>query len=264
MMKQRIYSLVDKGDHGKRINLAFDYFIMSLIILNLLAMILESMIIQTDISTKLFRSFEIFSVGVFSIEYLMRLYVSDITYKSSSRLKSALMFMVSFYGLIDIMAILPFYLPMLIPIDLRFIRVLRLARFLRLLKIGRYNNSLTLIWTVIKEKKTELSITAFLAVLVLFTASFLMYYIEGEAQPEKFSSIPSCFWWAIATMTTIGYGDVYPITSLGKFISGIIAIIGIGIVALPTGLICAGFIDRITRKNDIDRSCPHCGNTIPK
>ena len=109
-------------------------------------------------------------------------------------------------------------------------------RFLRILKINRYNNSLNLIWTVIKEKKTELAITGFVTFLILMIASFLMYYIEGQAQPDKFPNIIASFWWAIATLTTVGYGDVYPITGFGKFVSGLIAVLGIGLVALPTGL----------------------------
>lgn len=262
MIKQRIYHLVDKGDHGSRINLVFDYLIMTLIILNILAMIIDSSINLSDQIKSALKTFEIFSVIIFTIEYLMRIYVSDITNPSSNRLKSIIKFAFSFYGLIDLLAILPFYLPFLIPIDLRFIRVLRLMRFFRILKINRYNNSLTLIWCVVKDKKTELAVTGFIAILILFIASFFMYYIEGQIQPEKFPNILSCFWWAIATMTTIGYGDVFPVTGLGKFISGLIAIIGIGLVALPTGLISAGFIDKINQKKQDKIKCPNCGVEI--
>ena len=167
MIKQRIYHLVDKGDHGSRINLVFDYLIMTLIILNILAMIIDSSINLSDQIKSALKTFEIFSVIIFTIEYLMRIYVSDITNPSSNRLKSIIKFAFSFYGLIDLLAILPFYLPFLIPIDLRFIRVLRLMRFFRILKINRYNNSLTLIWCVVKDKKTELAVTGFIAILIL-------------------------------------------------------------------------------------------------
>lgn len=167
--------------------------------------------------------------------------------------------------MIDLFAILPFYLPMLIKMDLRFLRALRLTRFLRILKVNRYNDSLNLIWTVIKEKKSELVVTGFVTFLILLLASFTMYYIEGEKQPDQFPNILATFWWAIATLTTVGYGDVYPITGLGKLISGLIAILGIGLVALPTGLISAGFMSKIEnrKQNDSDdEKCPHCGKNI--
>jgi voltage-gated potassium channel len=135
-------------------------------------------------------------------------------------------------------------------------------RFLRIFKINRYNNSLNLIYSVIKEKKSELAMTGFVALLTLFVASFLMFEVEGEAQPDKFPNLLSCFWWAIATLTTVGYGDVYPITALGKFLSGIIAVLGIGLVALPTGLISAGFVEKIVKDKKRPKKCPHCGKDL--
>ena len=154
---------------------------------------------------------------------------------------------------------------MLIKADLRFLRILRLSRFLRILKVNRYTNSLKLIWSVIKEKKSELIVTGFATLLLLIIASFIMYNIEGEKQPDVFPNILASFWWAIATLTTVGYGDVYPITGLGKFISGLIALMGIGLVALPTGIISSGFIKRLEKqKKDEEIICPHCGKRILK
>jgi len=259
MIRQKIYRLVEKGSHGSKINLIFDYSIMSLIVINVVALILETLPDFKEPLGLILRQIEIFSVIIFSMEYIMRIYVSNLTYPSSSKIKSAFKFIFSFYGLIDLLAITPFYLPFLIKIDLRFLRILRLMRFLRIFKINRYNNSLSLIYSVIKEKKSELAMTGFVALLILFIASFLMYYVEGETQPDKFPNILSCFWWAIATLTTVGYGDVYPITGLGKFLSGIIAVLGIGLVALPTGLVSAGFMEKIEKKNKDSKTCPHCG-----
>jgi len=261
-MKQKVYHSVEKGAHGSRINSLFDHFIMGLIVLNVIAIILES-VPQIKASTgNLFRVIEVISVIIFSVEYFVRIYVSDLTHPTTSRIKSALKFVFSAYGLIDLLAILPFYLPFLVNIDLRFLRLLRLMRFLRLLKLNRYNKSMKLLWEVIKEKRTEMSVTGFVTLLILLIASFLMYYIEGNAQPDKFSNILDCFWWAVATLTTVGYGDVYPITGFGKFISGLIAILGIGLVALPTGLISSGFIEKIGNKKNEVKKCPHCGKKI--
>ena len=260
MSKHIIYRLIEKGSHGSRLNLIFDYFILILIVLNVLALSIESI---NDLNHDLLNAlwvFEIVSVIIFSIEYLFRIYISRLTHDSSSNILSATKFILSFYGLIDLLAILPFYLPLLIAFDLRFLRLLRLLRFFRLLKLIRYNNSLELIWKVIKQKKSELYMTGFVALLVLLIASFLMYNIEGAIQPDKFPNIFASFWWAIATLTTVGYGDVYPITAMGKIISGIIAILGIGIIALPTGIISAGFMDKLGNKNS--PVCPHCGKDL--
>ena len=152
---------------------------------------------------------------------------------------------------------------MIIKIDLRFLRTLRLIRILRILKINRYTKSLNLIVCVLKDKKSELAVTGFIMLLLLIFASFVMYNIEGEKQPDAFPNILAAFWWAVATLTTVGYGDIYPITGLGKFISGLIALMGIGLVALPTGIIGSGFMDRLkSDKKDEEKTCPHCGKNI--
>lgn len=262
-MKQATYRMITKGSHGKKVYRIFDYLIMSLIILSVFSIILESM---SDFNTKYglyLRMFDVFSIIVFTIEYIMRMYVSELTHPSDRKWKSVLKFMFSTAGLIDLLAITPFYLPMVIKMDVRFLRILRLTRFLRILKLNRYNNSLNMILEVFKEKKTELAVTGFVLFLILLMASFIMYYVEGEAQPEAFPDVLSAFWWAIATLTTVGYGDVYPITSLGRLISGIIALLGIGLVALPTGLISAGFINKLEKnKRNESVNCPHCGEKI--
>lgn len=261
-VKKTIYRLVEKGSHGKKINLIFDYLIMSLIVLSIISIILES-IKEIGADFKLFLEwFDIFSVSIFSIEYLLRLYVSDLTHPSSNKFKSVLKFIFSISGLIDLFAVLPFYLPLIIKIDLRFLRTLRIIRFLRILKINRYTKSMNLIGEVLKEKKSELAVTGFVTLLLLIFSSFIMYNVEGEIQPEAFPNILAAFWWAVATLTTVGYGDVYPITGLGKFISGLIALMGIGLVALPTGIIGSGFMDKMKDDKDKDKKCPHCGKKL--
>ncbi|MEZ4898530.1 MAG: ion transporter [Saprospiraceae bacterium] len=260
--KNNIYKLIEKGRHGSHINLAFDYGIMALILLNFVAVVLETIPIIYAHYGHLLWIFEVISIIIFSIEYLLRIYISDLTHPSASRIQSALKFIRSPFGLIDLFSILPFYLPFLIKVDLRFLRILRFMRFFRVLKINRYNSSLNLIWSVIKEKKSELAVTGFVTFLVLTMASFFMYFVEGQAQPDQFPNVLACFWWAIATLTTVGYGDVYPITPLGKLVSGLIAIMGIGLVALPTGIISAGFIEKIGKEKRKPVKCPHCGQEI--
>lgn len=260
-MKEKLFKILQRGSHGSKKNLAFDYFIFTLIILNVASLVLESVDAIYSQYGEILINFNVFCVIVFSIEYILRLYVSDLSHPSNNRLKSVIKFIISPFGIIDLLAIIPFYLPMIIKIDLRFVRIIRLLRIVRIFKLNRYNNSLKLIGTVIKEKKEELLITGFVTFLTLLLASFLMYAIESDHQPEAFPDILSAFWWAVATLTTVGYGDVYPITSLGRFIAGIIALMGIGIIALPTGIISAGFMNKVERKNE-DNNCPHCGNSI--
>ena len=162
-------------------------------------------------------------------------------------------------ALIDLLAILPFFLTF-ISLDLRFIRTLRLFRLFRVFKFVRYSNSLRLFGKVIKHKKEELIVTAtIMFVLVILTSSFI-YLAEHEAQPDKFTDIPSSMWWAIVTLTTVGYGDVFPVTPLGKIFAAIIAILGIGMFALPTGILGASFVEEIDKMKAKEKaSCPHCG-----
>lgn len=263
-MKSKIFNIVQKGENGHRLNRGFDYFIMVLIILSVIAIVFESIPVINNVFSTYLNAFNLFAIIVFTIEYFLRIYVSDLTHPSNGRIKSAFKFIFSGYGIIDLLSILPFYLPMLIKMDLRFLRALRLTRFLRILKVNRYNNSLSLIGSVIKEKRSELAVTGFVTFLVLLLASFLMYYIEADQQPEQFPNILASFWWAVATLTTVGYGDIYPITAAGKVISGIIALLGIGLVALPTGIIGAGFMNKVEekRKKKSINHCPHCGNKL--
>jgi voltage-gated potassium channel len=139
------------------------------------------------------------------------------------------------------------------------LRILRLTRILRILKVNRYSKSLDLIGHVVNKKKYELLVTMFITSILLLLASSVMYYIENVSQPESFPNIIAAFWWAVATLTTVGYGDVYPITVWGKFISGIIALLGIGLVALPTGIISAGFLE-IIEESKSDKKCNYCSN----
>ena len=168
-------------------------------------------------------------------------------------------------AIIDLLAILPFYLPFIIPVDLRFLRMLRLLRLLRILKLNRYNDSMDIIIKIFKREKEKLITTFFvMAILILFSSS-LMYYVENEAQPDKFPNIVASLWWAVATLTTVGYGDIYPITSLGKLFSGVIALLGIGLVALPTGIISSGFITEVNNnKAEKEKTCPHCGGKLER
>jgi len=254
-MKKRVYNFIEY-------NPVFIKFIYGLIILNVVSLIVGSYKEIREMNTSYLDAFEVFSVIVFTIEYLLRLWTADQDerYKGGS-FRKRLSFMYSTFGLIDLIAILPFYLPLIIPFDLRIVRILRITRLIRIFKLGRYSNSLKTINSVLKETRSQLGITLFIAFIMLVLASTLMYYIEGEVQPLKFASIGHSFWWAVATLTTVGYGDVYPVTAMGKLLSGAIALIGVGIVALPTGIISSAFVEKI-QKQKKTCTCPNCGTEI--
>ncbi len=237
-------------------NKYYSNFTIILILFNVIAIISESdQNIRQDYQY-LFSVFEVFSIIVFTIEYILRVIASP----------PKLKFIFSPMGIIDLISILPFYFPFIFSLDLRVLRILRLFRLLRVFKLIRYSKSLQLITDVLVETKAELAVTIFFAFILLLLSSTLMYYVENFAQPEKFSSIIESLWWAVATLTTVGYGDVYPITGLGKFLSAIIAIIGIGFIALPTGIISSAFVDKVKEQKGINESycCPHCGGKLNK
>ena len=261
-IRKRIYEVLEIASVGDLPSMVFDIFIMVLILLNVVAVILETVKTLSSQFGTFFSIFETFSVAVFTIEYVLRLWMCTVDKRFENHLLGRIRFALTPLILVDLMAILPFYLPMIFPFDLRFIRILRLFRFFRLLKMARYSESLKTLGNVMKAKKEELIITLFVVIILLVFASSLMYFFEHEAQPQGFSSIPAALWWGVATLTTVGYGDVYPITPIGKSLGAIIAILGIGMFALPAGILASGLSEAIHKIRAQKRICPHCGKDI--
>ncbi|HDR90713.1 MAG TPA: ion transporter [candidate division Zixibacteria bacterium] len=253
-VKKRVFEILDMADNGDKASRIWDVFIMALITTNVIAVIFETVEQYSLKYGTFFRWFEIFSVVVFTIEYILRLWA--VTSQPShrrpvvDRMKYALKFM----SIIDLLAILPFYIPMFLPCDLRFLRALRLFRMLRILKIGRYSKAMITIGRVLNSKKEELAITGFVLGILLVLASSLMYYVENTAQPDVFTSIPAAMWWGIATLTTVGYGDIYPVTILGKVLGAFIAVLGIGLFALPAGILAGGFGEELKSLKNKDNA----------
>ena len=246
--KRRIFETLEKGEGDDRLSKRFDIFIMTLILLNVVAVIVETVDSIHSLAPQAFYYFELFSIIIFSIEYLGRLWTCTYFEKYRHPVWGRIKFIFSLAGLIDLLAILPFYLPLFFAMDGRILRMLRLFRILRIFKMGRYSTAFNLITKVITQRREELLITLTIVLVMLVLASSMMYYIEGEAQPDNFSSIPETMWWGVATLTTVGYGDVYPITPIGKVLGAFIAILGVGIFALPAGIIAAGFESEISKR----------------
>ncbi len=261
MLKEKVHKFLDATDHSNSISKSFNFFLIALIILNTLAVLLETVESIQAQYQHLFFAFEVFSVAIFSIEYLLRLWSITSSSKYSRPVSGRIKFVFSGDALIDLFAIVPFYLPMLIGFDLRFIRILRLFRLVRILKISRYMHATKMIGNVFKAKREELLITLLLIFFLIIIVSSIMFHVEHEAQPDKFSSIPETMWWSVATLTTVGYGDVYPITVLGKTLASVIALLGIGMVALPAGILASGFSEELRKRRE-HHHCPHCGKEI--
>ena len=263
----RVLEKADTDDDLYKCSRVFDIFILTLIVLNVLAVILETVAPLAAACARAFHAFEVFSVAVFTIEYVLRLWSCTSQEEYRGRLIGRLSFAVSIAALIDLVAIAPFYVGLVLPLwfptaavaDLRFVRVLRLFRLLRLLKAGRYSQTAKTLGNVLRNKKEELVITTFAVAILLIFASSLMYLVENEAQPDQFSSIPAAMWWGIATLTTVGYGDIYPVTVLGKVLGAVIALLGIGMFALPAGIFASAFEEELKRRRGKATACPHCG-----
>jgi voltage-gated potassium channel len=246
---------------GGRVGVFVDWAIITLIALNILAVMFETVDPIAVAYARELYLFELVSVAIFSVEYIARLWAAVEAREFRGPISGRLRFASRPLMLVDLVAIAPFYIAAVFAIDLRFMRALRLVRIFRLLKIARYSASLRSFGFVLRKQKEKLAVAAFVDVLVLVLAASAMYQLEHAAQPEQFSSIPATLWWGAVTLTTVGYGDMYPITPEGQFAGAIIAIFGIGLFALPASILAAGFIEELQEQNE-PVLCPHCGEPI--
>ena len=253
MNKKRIFEILGDESDNDLVSKYFNIFILILIVLNVSMVILGTVESLSNRYSSFFYNFELFSVVIFSIEYILRIWSCTILEKYQHPVYGRIKFIFSPLSLIDLFAILPFYLPLIVNLDLRGLRVLRLFRMFRLFKMGRYLESLQIIGYVFKSKKEQIILTGITIFLLLLFSSSLLYVVENEAQPEKFSSIPQSMWWGTAALTTVGYGDSYPITPIGRILGSIIAIMGIGIFAMPAGILASGFSESIKKVDKLKK-----------
>ena len=266
--KKRTFEILEKSQKGDILSTIFDYFIVILISLNVVSVFIETFDLSVYLNNFL-RKFEIFSIIIFTIEYILRLWTSTLLYPDKNSFVARIKYIFSLMAIIDLVSILPFYLPFFFSVDLRVLRALRLFRLLRILKVNRYTHAMQKVLFVIKNKSTELISSIFVIFILMLISSVLMYSVESPVQPEVFKNGFSGLWWAVATFTTVGYGDIYPITSVGRFLSAIIALLGIGLVAVPTGIVTSGFMEASSNEEDDENSqqdekhfCPYCGKNL--
>ena len=229
---EKLRKIVEETD--TRAGRAFDLFVQSLIIFSISVFAIETLPNLTLGTLEILRYLEVVIVIIFTFEYLLRLIVS----------KNKIGFIFSFWGIIDLLAIVPFYLIAFgLDLDLVFLRTLRLFRLVRIIKLARYSKSFTRIMLAFKIAKEDLLVAFGATSIMLIIASFGIYIFENPVQPDKFSSVFHSLWWALATLTTVGYGEIYPITLGGKVFTGLILMIGLGIVALPAGIIASSLTE---------------------
>lgn len=261
-LRRRLYLTLDPSEKGGLAERIFEIVLVTIIILNILTIVLDSVAAIHHSCSALFRQFEYFSLVFFTVEYFARLYAMAENPKYADPITGRLRYAITPLAIVDLLAILPFYLTFF-PIDLRFLRIFRLMALFRLFKIARYLHALNIFKRVLHDRKEQLVLSFIFILFILVLISFVMFYAEHDAQPDKFSSIPATMWWGIATLTTVGYGDIVPVTSLGKVLGGLFAIAGVGLLALPAGILSSGFFENLHRTDEkVDRKCPHCGKEI--
>lgn len=259
-IQRRTWEVLSSARPGDRASRAFDAALLLLIAANVAAVVLQTVPRLHARHAVAFAWFEAASVAVFGAEYALRLWACGVDPRYAGGLRGRLRYMVTPMALVDLVAILPFFLAAA-GVDLRFVRAFRLMRLFVLAKAGRYVTALRLFAVVIRSRREELVLTTFILGLLLLVASSLMYFVEHPAQPEVFSSIPAAMWWAVATLTTVGYGDVYPVTVVGRVLASCVAVLGIGFFALPTAILGTGFVEEIGKTRQ-PRCCPHCGGRL--
>lgn len=254
-LRQRLFHILHRPVPSNRAARYFNYVLAAVILANCTAVALETIDSIYTPNRSIFLALEAFSTGFFIVEYLLRLWVCVEQTRYQQAVVGRLKYALHPLPLLDLLVIVTRWAPW----DLRFLRIFRLSRLLRVLRLDDLDRSYQGIVNAVARRKHLLTISMLMMLITTYCLAALLYLVEHSAQPDKFSSIPETLWWAVVTLTTIGYGDIAPITSLGKALAGIVILVGIGIFALPTAIMTAAILDAGT---DRSSHCPHCGNKV--
>jgi voltage-gated potassium channel len=246
MKKRRIFDIIQIGNDGDTPSRLFDIASIIVILVNLFIAIVDTFDSSAPYQGIL-NALELITVLAFTVEYILRVWTAEYLYPAVSRGRATAKYMLSFGGVIDLLSFLPYYLPFFFPAGVVAFRIFRVIRILRLFRINAYYDALNVIGDVLKNKKDQLLSSVFIIFILMTASSLCMYSLEHEAQPEVFKDAFSGLWWAVSTLLTVGYGDIYPITLAGRFFGMLITILGVGMVAIPTGILSAGFVEQYTR-----------------
>ena len=245
-MKRNIFNIIQIGDKSNRPSRIFDVFITVVILTNIVITFLQTFD-SLNFLYGFFNVSEIITILIFSVEYLLRIWTADYLYPQKSSAEARLSFLVSFDGIIDLLTILPFFFLS----GMVIFRMLRVARIFHLFRLNARYDSFNVITTVLYEKRNQIISSLFIVLILMLASSLCMYSVEHDAQPNVFSNAFSGIWWSMSTLLTVGYGDIYPITTLGRVMAICIAYLGVGAVAIPTGIISAGFVEQYQRKSSL-------------
>lgn len=260
-LRRRLYLTLEPTEKGGALERVFEICLVVIIVLNIFSIVVASVESIEHEYHVWFDRFEVFSILFFTLEYIARVFSIVEKRPNQPHFKQRLKFIFSAIGLVDLLSFIPFYL-FFLPWDLRFLRIFRLMALFRLFKITRYLHALGAFRKVLSDRKEQLLLSFMFILFVLVFISVVMYYAENEAQPTKFSSIPATMWWGVETLTTVGYGDMIPITPLGRFLAGIFALAGVGLLALPAGILSSGFFEILYNQGKNKKKCPHCGGDL--
>lgn len=263
-VKFRVHTLLHPELGNTNWDRALNAFIILLILLNVLAVMLETVPAIYEPNSIFFDYFDLLSVIIFSIEYLLRVWSCVHDKRYSHPFYGRLKYMVSPGAIIDLLAILPFYLHVFIRFDLRMLRILRLFRFLRLFRLTAYMKAAKLIMNVFRSIFNQLMLGLVLVLILIIVSSSIIYFMEHAKQPDVFTTIPDTIWWSVTTFTTVGYGDMVPVTTIGKMFTSLALIAGVALFALPAGIITAGFLEEMRKQKRSAKKqiCPHCHKPI--
>ena len=246
-LRAKLFRMVSVGVVDEPINQAYDVISTGAVIANLAVAVMSTFDNLTAVYGNIFNDIEHITVLFFAVDYVLRVLTAPELYPGEPNWVARLKYCKSFAGIVDLFSFLPYYLPVFFPTGVAVFRMFRVVRILRLFRINAYYDSLNVIAEVIKSKKQQLLSSVFIISLLMLGSSLCMYSLEHEAQPKVFANAFSGIWWAASTLLTVGYGDIYPITPAGKFFSIIITFLGVGMVAIPTGIISAGFVEQYTQ-----------------
>lgn len=244
--KKRVFDIIQIGNRKDVPSTLFDIFIVVVIFANLFVTIFDTFdesAPYADIIDKI----ELVTILIFTVEYILRIWTAEYLYPKKDFWRAKIKFIFSFNGIVDLLTFFPYYLPFFFPAGAVAFRMLRVVRIFRLFRINSQYDAFNVILNVLNEKKNQLVSSIFLIVMLMIASSLCMYSIEHNAQPEAFKNAFSGIWWSVSTLLTVGYGDIYPITTLGKFMAIVIAFLGVGMVAVPTGIISAGFVEHYSK-----------------
>ena len=244
--KKRIFDIIQIGNRNDVPSTLFDIFIVIVILINLFITFFDTFdesVPYKDILDKV----ELITILIFTVEYVLRVWTAEYLYPKKDFLKAKIKFIFSFNGIVDLLTFFPYYLPVFFPAGAVAFRMLRVVRIFRLFRINSQYDAFNVILNVLNEKKNQLFSSLFIIFMLMVSSSLCMYSIEHNAQPEAFKNAFSGIWWSMSTLLTVGYGDIYPITTFGKFMAIVIAFLGVGMVAIPTGIISAGFVEHYSK-----------------